>query len=742
MAIRRAVDQGVLNASHETHLDQAQTYAAQQLETGPLIVGELHDQPDGQLLVAGLIASGKVKQLFLEFPDPATHALGRFDYALPDGMTVSDYLRQSRGKEIDENSPFWTALRNYANRTFDGDKAHPEMGFYPLIKQAIAGDAEVFFFDTPARTLDDLQNFVEREAAAGEYFRKVSDPRQPGALMLIGAGHLYAKRESTIQKALGIPDTRTVDVARYGGTQPGYRAGEPFLKTYADPATPIRQDIPDSPHIWREVAPDTPPPLAPKTGWQNGDASNDPSGGDEPPPLSPKKGRGAGSVSHRGAVDATPPDAGEVTMRDSSAARSRLPRPVGMIEQPLQDGQAPGNAEAPALAFAARTGRASRNSRSRKRSDDSGLGDSDNAAEFPEDVQMRKTSRSPDGTAGRVAGDNWSRLEKPPASQGETEVDAPTVPRVPDAAGGEAPVRLLYSDAFQRVANKYKVVLGVRAPNALGETLLREGFPSKNFHVKAKSSPTGPTAGFIAADPRYSKLPASKLEVQAKYVAEALKNGARLVDLELSPQRLDELVRTGHLESIGDGQYAANYPLGRFEFSIGPDGRVTDATGQAVQVLTNPPEKGRESFNAKPITADYDLFGIFPRANQADNARSIQVAPRLVHGEWIEKRLSLFKNKGEEDPNMGNVHVFGKAIIRGLNKEVGQEGYKGGKLVWHGDEIGNPFSAGFDEADMPIFIIPGQESPVQIKSQKDLLDFYDRLRVLGYVPESSARFGF
>ena len=143
------------------------------------------------------------------------------------------------------------------------------------------------------------------------------------------------------------------------------------------------------------MAPDTPPPLAPKTGWQNGDASNDPSGGDEPPPLSPKKGRGAGSVSHRGAVDATPPDAGEVTMRDSSAARSRLPRPVGMIEQPLQDGQAPGNAEAPALAFAARTGRASRNSRSRKRSDDSGLGDSDNAAEFPEDVQMRKTSRSP-----------------------------------------------------------------------------------------------------------------------------------------------------------------------------------------------------------------------------------------------------------------------------------------------------------------------------------------------------------
>lgn len=59
-------------------------------------------------------------------------------------------------------------------------------------------------------------------------------------------------------------------------------------------------------------------------------------------------------------------------------------------------------------------------------------------------------------------------------------------------------MNLLYVEAFKRVSSKYKVVLGIRAPNSLGETLLREGYPSKNFHMKAKSSPTGPTAGFIA----------------------------------------------------------------------------------------------------------------------------------------------------------------------------------------------------------------------------------------------------
>ncbi len=59
-----------------------------------------------------------------------------------------------------------------------------------------------------------------------------------------------------------------------------------------------------------------------------------------------------------------------------------------------------------------------------------------------------------------------------------------------------------------------------------------------------------------------------------------------------------------------------------------------------------------------------------------------------------------------EDVNMGNLHHFGKTIVNSLNKEINAEGYAGGKLVWHNDEAGNPFSPGFDENDKPIFFLP------------------------------------
>lgn len=38
---------------------------------------------------------------------------------------------------------------------------------------------------------------------------------------------------------------------------------------------------------------------------------------------------------------------------------------------------------------------------------------------------------------------------------------------------------LLYSQAFKRTANKYNVIIGVRAPNPLGETLLKKAFHQK-----------------------------------------------------------------------------------------------------------------------------------------------------------------------------------------------------------------------------------------------------------------------
>ncbi|ELI7922717.1 hypothetical protein RSE70_001968 [Yersinia enterocolitica] len=301
---------------------------------------------------------------------------------------------------------------------------------------------------------------------------------------------------------------------------------------------------------------------------------------------------------------------------------------------------------------------------------------------------------------------------------------------------------MLYETAFKKVANRYKVVIGVRSPNPLSFTLLKDGFPSKNFHVKAKSSPTGPTAGFITEEPKYSKTPLYLRQQHINYINEAKSKGARIVDLVISKIRRVELVKNKKLISSGGNRYSATYPNGIFYFIIDTSGCVFDESNSPVKVISNPPEFGAHEANSMPITADYDLFTIIPRRNQNYNIRPISSPPILLRGNFNLDFLSpkSFQNK-KEDVNKGNVHYFGMVIVNALNKEIKNTGYAGGKLIWHNDETGNPFSPGFDEKDKPIFFLPTGD--VFIASSKmELIKFYSRLKLNGYTPEYSPRFGF
>lgn len=305
-----------------------------------------------------------------------------------------------------------------------------------------------------------------------------------------------------------------------------------------------------------------------------------------------------------------------------------------------------------------------------------------------------------------------------------------------------SPINLLYVDAFKRVAKKYNIVLGIRAPNPLSETLLREGYPSKNFHMKAKSSPTGPTAGFIAEKPIYSKVPVSAHAKQSGYLDSALLKGAKFVNLNIGKSRIEELINTGNLIDLGDGNYCANYPSGLQKFIIKDNGSVLDDKFDPVRVMTNPPESGVDYADSRAITADYDLFSIIPHENQSNNSRPLKLAPKSLSGNFKLDFLKPAALPGQdEDVNMGNLHGYGKAIIRALNKEIADEGYRGGKLVWHNDETGNPFSPGFDIADKPIFVHPSGHV-TQVHSKTELLKFYSQLRQERYAPEYSPVFGF
>ncbi|MGK0602903.1 anthrax toxin-like adenylyl cyclase domain-containing protein [Yokenella regensburgei] len=318
-------------------------------------------------------------------------------------------------------------------------------------------------------------------------------------------------------------------------------------------------------------------------------------------------------------------------------------------------------------------------------------------------------------------------------------------------------VHLLYSDAFSRVAEKYNVVIGIRAPNPLGESLLREGYPSKNFHMKAKSSATGPTAGFITENPEYSKV-AAEYELQNKQkkaIDAARAKGAKAVPLTISEDRIKELMNTGDLK-CENGLYWADYPTGRKEFQIKGTGLVFDEQGLPVMVMTNAPEYRTKDkapppdADPKPITADYDLFTIIPRENQSNNVRPLtlpQKSLRKTDDFVFDKK---FSGKGffspvslpdkDEDRDMGNMHMFGQTIMKALNKEIELDGYKGGKLVWHNDETGNPFSPGLNMADKPIFIFPDGRI-VQVHSINELRSLYNEIRKKGFIPEYSPIFG-
>ncbi|UIA90995.1 CyaA/EF/ExoY family adenylyl cyclase toxin [Erwinia tracheiphila] len=303
---------------------------------------------------------------------------------------------------------------------------------------------------------------------------------------------------------------------------------------------------------------------------------------------------------------------------------------------------------------------------------------------------------------------------------------------------------ILYSRAIQRTAKKYGVIIGVRFPNPRGATLLKEGYPSKNFHLKAKSSGTGPTSGFIAEKPHYSKVSPDNYEKQSKAIEDAIKKGAESVQLILSKARIKELTAAGEMSHLQSDIYSATYPGGKKTFHIGDDGAVFDDNHLPVKVLTNPPEAGTSSgtsnIKSRPVTVDYDLFCIIPRKQQDYNINPIELRPVLINGrfELVSLKNKKIGSKGEHK-NKGNVNYFTETIINNLNKEVNSEGYQGGKLFWHGDESMNPFSPGLDMSDKPIFFLPSGQM-TQAHTVEQLRDLYSIFKANGFPAEFSPRF--
>ncbi|WP_347558161.1 anthrax toxin-like adenylyl cyclase domain-containing protein [Robbsia sp. KACC 23696] len=380
-----------------------------------------------------------------------------------------------------------------------------------------------------------------------------------------------------------------------------------------------------------------------------------------------------------------------------------------------------------------------------------------------------------------------------------------------DLPGVEPAPPLLYGDAIQSVSDHVRVVIGLRAPNPTATPLLRQGYPAKNFHLKAKSSADGPTAGFVPVKAEYAKVAVEHRDAHARAVVDALRSGARAIPLVLTGGQIDTLKRRAKIVEVRPRHYVAAYHGKMKAFSIDRRGRVLDEHGAAVEVLSNPQTAEQSSAAlaivprsglpadapgmtappramraivtlppVMPVTVDYDLFTLIPLRGQAANQRPVPLRAKMQEGQlalpggavrrWrgtggfcligVDRRVR-HDPAASEDPDMGNVHPFGRRIISMLNDAIRRSGYRGGDLVCHNDETGNPFSNGFDPHDCPIFFVPGEPHPFHLPyvpvrhegrgavavfltrhfAGQRLRRFYDCLRARGFVPETSALFG-
>ena len=140
-----------------------------------------------------------------------------------------------------------------------------------------------------------------------------------------------------------------------------------------------------------------------------------------------------------------------------------------------------------------------------------------------------------------------------------------------------------------------------------------------------------------------------------------------------------------------------------------------------VKGMTNAlPEDRNLSDPAKNCVAgDYDLWGVFPRKGSSMAKHGLERQARIFAGvnptvsDGIKKRVAalqqdtlsrapvrthvkavngrLEKFQYQEDPELGNVSPLLFDAMHKLNNAVRATGYRGGRMVHHNDDMGNPF---------------------------------------------------
>ncbi|MFT5558442.1 MAG: hypothetical protein ACI9RZ_000904 [Sphingobacteriales bacterium] len=340
----------------------------------------------------------------------------------------------------------------------------------------------------------------------------------------------------------------------------------------------------------------------------------------------------------------------------------------------------------------------------------------------------------------------------------------------------ESGIPLNHGDVFSAVARNENCIIISRSVGQYATGLIQENYATKGFHVKAKSSDWGPMAGFVLADPRFSKNGPKGVVDQQKKISDAIAEGAKKAPVYISQARKVELpqlfagdekafytevmisndewwvttVKKGCVISFVLKLRQANQVPGAKEpmwavcyrhqielpdqralgcsGSFGTSGKINTSFGELYQVMGLTDPRGDAATKATyrgVLTGDYDLWGVFPRGVQYDpdghDKRRVANSNNRLFG------IDTFKQ--HEDQHKGNMTDRIEIVRNKLNAGFNGAGYSGGNIVHHSDEAGRPMVDNI-ECEAVAFFPDGNK--IFFKNVSEYKDFLEMARGMGF----------
>ena len=232
-------------------------------------------------------------------------------------------------------------------------------------------------------------------------------------------------------------------------------------------------------------------------------------------------------------------------------------------------------------------------------------------------------------------------------------------------------------EGLQNAANERGAVLLTRPVEPVCRTLIAEGWPTKHFLIKAKSSNWGAQAGTIPVLQKYSKLALDdkhKIDKYTKLANKSITEGcAQAVPLTISTARLNELEGMGYLygrdeQFTPEGTRCVYFKTRTCHRNEGAEHRqllIPQSDGQwavydadcspptAIVVIAQPVEDATEQ--PLPMTADIDpLMEVFPR-EELDLEKRDRLPLPMVSDRVVFEQVNQYRARAKKSFKCGEI---------------------------------------------------------------------------------------